>query len=297
MRRDRASAVVSCNASGLRRSAEPHCVHGGRLTSSAPWGQAERTLADDVALDLVGPGVDGVAAGEQEQPLQRGQLVAGPGDDRLIAEQRLGAEHVHGQLAQVSVPRGPVELGDHGSGGTRGAALDPTGRAEVFQRMIGSGLRLRDPLPDDRVVDAAVAPSDRDDVVVLVAERHLLASVEAPPNASVPIAVSSSLTPPTTSLTPLARALSKKTSLYSLVPVTWRMGRMSSTLLAQRHEEVRDAPVLGLDVAVGLGQDEHPVAPVRERGPDLLAGDAPVVAVGLGPGLDVGEVGARVGSL
>ena len=49
----------------------------GRLVSgSGLAGQAEGPLADDVALDLVGPAVDGVGPGEEEQALGVGQLVA-----------------------------------------------------------------------------------------------------------------------------------------------------------------------------------------------------------------------------
>ena len=46
---------------------------------------------------------------------------------------------------------------------------------------------------------------------------------------------------------------------------------------------------------VGAGEDEAPLGDVRQGAPHLLAGDHPLVAVGLGPGADAGEVGARVG--
>ncbi len=54
-------------------------------------------------------------------------------------------------------------------------------------------------------------------------------SVEAPrSNASVPMATFQPLFTPPTRWRRSARALSKKTSLNSLVPVTWRIGRIST---------------------------------------------------------------------
>ena len=76
--------------------------------------------------------------------------------------------------------------------------------------------------------------------------------------------------------------------------MTWRIGPDLDAVLAHRHEQVGDALVLGR-VAVGAGQHEAPVGPVGQRGPHLLAVDHPLVAVELGAGLDVGEVGAGVG--
>ncbi len=59
--------------------------------------QAERPLADDVALDLVGAGVDGVGARPEEQPLQLAESYVRP----LRAGSRAGAEHVHRELAEL----------------------------------------------------------------------------------------------------------------------------------------------------------------------------------------------------
>ena len=49
--------------------------------------------------------------------------------------------------------------------------------------------------------------------------------------------------------------------------------------------------------AVGIGPAHHeaPVGQVGQGGPHLLARDDPLVAVALGPGLDVGQVAAGVG--
>ena len=47
-------------------------------------------------------------------------------------------------------------------------------------------------------------------------------------------------------------------------------------------------------LGIGAAHDEAPVGAVRERGPHLLTGDHPLVAVEHGARLDVREVGARV---
>ena len=64
--------------------------------------------------------------------------------------------------------------------------------------------------------------------------------------------------------------------------------------LLHGHEEVGDAGVL-VDVGVGAGQEEDVVGELGLGGPDLLAGDDPLVAVGHGPGLERGQVAAGVG--
>ncbi len=62
------------------------------------------------------------------------------------------------------------------------------------------------------------------------------------------------------------------------------------TRLVEIDEEVRQPLALG-HVDVGAGQEHGPVRDVRPRGPHLLTGDDPVVAVALGPGREGREVG------
>ena len=70
-----AAAVTSDDL--VRPAARAPAVSGGdAIVIFGSFGQAERALADDVALDLVRPAVDRVGAGVEEQPLQRGQLSA-----------------------------------------------------------------------------------------------------------------------------------------------------------------------------------------------------------------------------
>ena len=65
--------------------------------------------------------------------------------------------------------------------------------------------------------------------------------------------------------------------------------------LVEIDEEVRQPLALG-HVDVGPGQEHGPVREVRPRGPHLLTGDDPVIAVTLGPGGQGGKVrtGARL---
>jgi hypothetical protein len=64
--------------------------------------------------------------------------------------------------------------------------------------------------------------------------------------------------------------------------------------LLHRHEEVRQAFVLRR-VTIGTAQHEDPLRPVRERRPHLLSVEHPFVAVALGAGLHVREIGTGVG--
>src|SRR5688572_2853246 len=77
--------------------------------------EAEDSLGEDVALDLVAAAVDRVAAREQEQLLLQRQWVLGAGIGGFgVADLAVGAEEVDDQLAEIAVPRAPEELGDAG---------------------------------------------------------------------------------------------------------------------------------------------------------------------------------------
>ncbi len=119
-------------------------------------------------------------------------------------------------------------------------------------------------------------------------------SVEAPrSNASVPSRPSSRRRPRRRRGRPAVRAPSKNTSANSEVPVICRIGTHLDAGLPHRHEQVREALVLRR-LRVGAAEDEAPVGDARERRPDLLAGDDPLVAVALGAALHAAEVGAGV---
>ena len=64
--------------------------------------------------------------------------------------------------------------------------------------------------------------------------------------------------------------------------------------LVHRAQEVREA-VVRRRLGIGAAHDEAPVGAVRERGPHLLTGDDPLVAVEHGTRLDVREIAPGVG--
>src|SRR5262249_25874943 len=70
--------------------------------------QPERTLADDVALDLAGTGVDRPGAARQEHVLPGGRRVAGT----VWTDQRVRADDRDGHFAEPFVVLAPAQLGD-----------------------------------------------------------------------------------------------------------------------------------------------------------------------------------------
>src|SRR6478752_3830373 len=139
-----------------------------RTSSSTNFSrQAEHPFGDDIALDLVGPAVDGVGPGEQEQVLPLIEVTG----FTVSTDQAGLAQHVHGQLAQSAMPVGPQQLRHvvlagpldvHGGQGVRAHGTQPRPRAG-------------EPLPDRRVVDGPVLARQRDDAGKLTRVTDLLA--------------------------------------------------------------------------------------------------------------------------
>ena len=80
-----------CRSAGRGRRRRPavsdsDCHQAPRLPR-----QAEHPLGDDVALDLVGAAVDGVGAGEQEQPLPLVEFAADQQPSRLCPRYRMAS--------------------------------------------------------------------------------------------------------------------------------------------------------------------------------------------------------------
>src|SRR5262245_7877973 len=72
--------------------------------------EPEHPLADDVALDLAGAGVDRLRPAEHERALQLVDLVV---LGRVALDDRGGrTEHVHRELPEIAVPRAPEQLAD-----------------------------------------------------------------------------------------------------------------------------------------------------------------------------------------
>ena len=186
--------------------------------------EAEPALGDDVALDLVGSAVEGVRAREEEQALEGAELVGG-----ALQHRGFVAQHVHRELAEVLVPGRPVELVDHrlarqlrGSRRPRACAArscaSPRGRS---RRRRGAGAAPdRGPCRCARAIWMTCSSSLR--------KLRFWPSVEAPRSkASVPIATFQPSPGWPTTFPASLRAPSKKTSLNSESPVSWRIGRTS----------------------------------------------------------------------
>ena len=103
-----AAAVTSTDLAGEELVAGRAGRRGALIASVRSSGarlarQPERALGDDVALDLVGAGVDRVGAREEEEALQLAERRTEPVRRDLGA----GAEHVHGELAERRGARSP----------------------------------------------------------------------------------------------------------------------------------------------------------------------------------------------
>src|ERR1019366_3285667 len=72
--------------------------------------EPKHPLADDVALDFAGAGVDGLGPAEHEDAVQFAELVATVGF--AAYEHRVGAEDPDRALTEGPVPGAPVELAD-----------------------------------------------------------------------------------------------------------------------------------------------------------------------------------------
>src|SRR5690606_21848919 len=259
-------------------------------------GEAQGALADDVPLDLARAGVDGVGPAEQEQPAQGGDLL-GVAGALAVAGHRRGAEHVHGQLAQLLVERRPVELGDQRLAAER-ARRAPGQRAQgVEAHDLEADVGPGEPLADPGVPGPAGAAGGGDDGVQLVAEGELLAEGRHAPleregaHGDLPALALAA------DDVGRRRAGAVEEDLVELaVPGDLDDGPHLDPRLAHGHEQVGDAGVAAGGVArPGAGEDEAPVGPEGVRRPHLLAVDHPLVAVELGPGGDVGQVAPRAG--
>src|SRR5712691_4030683 len=102
MKRRTASRSCSCSSENAKFMIFPS---GSRLTR-----EPEHPLADDVALDLAGPRVDRLRPADHEGAVQLVERVLAA---RLSPDdETVGAEHIHGDLAEMAVPGAPVQLAD-----------------------------------------------------------------------------------------------------------------------------------------------------------------------------------------
>lgn len=135
--------------------------------------QSKSALADDIALDLVGSGVDGIGAREEVHALHRREFGMTLGVE--LGDVGTDANDIHGEVAKAAVPVGPVEFGDERCAAESvfsGIGEEAHGvEAHNFEAGVGIG----DTLSNDRIFVRAVFLCEADDMVELVLERELLA--------------------------------------------------------------------------------------------------------------------------
>src|SRR6266567_7238920 len=102
MKRRTASRSWSCSSENAKFMISPS---GSRLTR-----EPEHPLGDDVALDLARPGVDRLGPAGHEDAVRLVDLVLAAW--LALHEQRVRAQHLHLELAEVAVPGGPEQLAD-----------------------------------------------------------------------------------------------------------------------------------------------------------------------------------------
>src|SRR5262249_18932697 len=118
--------------------------------------EPEHPLADDVALDLAGAGVDRLRPADHERAVQLVELVLAPAGLALDGPPPR-TEHVHGNLAEPAVPRAPVQLADARLGPEH-AALDELGQhaQPVVLHDLHADVRVGELLTDRRFGGGAV---------------------------------------------------------------------------------------------------------------------------------------------
>src|SRR5215472_2711072 len=158
------AGVTSRSAASMTR----RCLAPG---ASRFLGQAERSLADDVALDLACARVDGACPARQEHVLPLRRRIAGA----VRSYQRVGADDADSDLAQPLVVLAPHQLGDRGLGARRLAPGRLSQRAQpVEPHDLDSGERPGQVLAGQRVCVLAVLARGVDKLPELSLEAEVL---------------------------------------------------------------------------------------------------------------------------
>ena len=251
--------------------------------------QPQHALAEHVVLDLVRPAVDRVGAAEQEQLLLERELVRAASRRSTLARR---ADRRRGCRARgATCPR-------------TASRSTPRARARRVPTCCAS-----------RSIASAAARSTRRRAADARADRRsrhrarasaktwsssrskptCCASVDTPrskPSSAIATRQPSP-TSPTTRSAPVRGAVEE--DLVELAAAGDLHDRADlDTGLVHRHEQERQ-PGVASRRRIGARDHEAPVGHVRERGPDLLAGEHPLVTVEHRPGLHRGEVRAGVG--
>ena len=238
-------------------------------------GQAEHALGEDVALDLVGPAVDRVGAGEQEEPLPLVELVrrALGGQRRRCrappspARRGSGASWPRRSLATLAVAGGP-------RAGLVPARVRSALSADHLELDVGAGE------PVARCTGSSIAPLARARSI----ERVELAARSRPAGRGWRRRARSRAGPsrraqpwpgsPTTRSASV-RAPVKKTSLNSAAPVSCSIGRGPRRRPGPIGTSRKLSPWWRSRAGLGAGEHEAPVGELGQRGPHLLPVDDP----------------------
>src|SRR5690554_1741524 len=150
------SRSISGDASVIRkrliasRKASWSSVKVKSMSASSGFRQTEHALGNDVALDLVGTGVDRPGLGKQEalQPVTMVHRLR-----RVAGELAIGAEDAHGGFVHLQVQFRPDDLVDAGLGTDFGALLHQPDRV-IGGVSVGFGTH---PAFDHRITHARIA--------------------------------------------------------------------------------------------------------------------------------------------
>src|SRR5215472_2035500 len=245
-------------------------------------GQAERSFADDVALDLAGPRVDGACPAGQEYVLPlRCRISAAVGTD-----QRVGADDVDRDLAEPLVVLAPDQLGDRGLGARR-LALGCLGKRSqpVEPHDLDPGERPGQVLTGQRVGVLAVLARGLDELPELPLEAEVLyrdraaALVPERGHRDLPAVVEAADHIEQRDPHVVDEVLAELAGAGNLPDRLVGHAR-----IIEREQHIGKSCVLGR-LRVAAAEREHHVRPCRPRRPHLRPGDHDLVAVHLGLGL------------
>ena len=200
---------------------------------------------------------------------------------RAAGHHRRGAEHVHGQLAEVLVPARPQQL-HHRRLGAR--LLPPDPAASVRSAWARMHLQA-DPGPGQPVAQQRVRRRARCAGPAASSGSSSRRNPICWPRVAAPRSMASvaRATRQPSPGSPTTRSASRAGAVEEHLVELGRAGELPDRAdrdprLAHRHEQVGQA-CAAPRARLGPGQHEAPVGHVRQRRPHLLAGDHPLAAV------------------
>src|SRR5437764_3653467 len=260
-------------------------------------GETEHPLAEDVLVDLGRTPFDGVRpAAEHPSHLagERGPVVARQRREGLTVQ----AEQLAGQELDALVELTLMDLAD-GALGARRTAGPPVGAHPLVGPVADPLLAVEvgDPLTDDGI-GCATRPCPELHHVVDAEAADAIDAAGARPRDHLPLTRQRGAGDPPTFARPadavvVGHASPVEEDLVEVdLAAEMAEGPDGHARLVHVEQEVRDALALRGE-RVGACEEHGPVGAVRPRGPDLLARDRPLVAIGLRPGGERRQVRPR----